>query len=182
MSRTGDGHAAGTPISPWIAAWAHLAAPGGSVLDLACGGGRHARWFASRGHPVLAVDRDPGIVALSDADRRIETRVADLEQGPWPTGGARFSCVVVTNYLHRPLFQSIVAAVAPGGILLYETFAVGHEKYGRPARPEFLLRAGELLDVVAGALRVVAFEDRLVDVPRPAMVQRICAVREAHSV
>lgn len=164
-----------TPPSDWIVRWGALIAPGASVLDVACGGGRHARWFASRGHPVTGVDRDPSIAGLMQSG--IDTVVADIEQGPWPFEGRAFGAVVVTNYLHRPLFPQLLAAVAPGGWLLYETFAIGNERFGRPSNPDFLLRTGELLEVVRGAMKVVAYEDVEAGPLRPAMVQRIAAVR-----
>ena len=106
----------------------------------------------------------------------ITARCADLESAPWPYAGRTFAGIIVTNYLHRPLFPQLLAALAPGGVLIYETFAAGNERYGRPANPDFLLRPGELLEVVRGRLTVVAYEDLLVSVPKPARVQRICAV------
>jgi len=146
------------------------------VLDVASGTGRHARWFASRGHPVDAVDRDAEALArLNDFDR-ITTFRADIENGPWPFERGRYASVVVANYLHRPLFPDLLAALAPGGVLIYETFAVGNERYGRPSNPAFLLKPGELLDVVRGRLRVIAYEDLEVTDPKPAAVQRICAL------
>ncbi|MEK6423256.1 MAG: class I SAM-dependent methyltransferase [Burkholderia gladioli] len=171
-------HAAGVP-SRWIAAWSHLVPPGGAVLDVAAGQGRHARWFAGRGHPVLALDRDPAALAALAGIGGVEPREADLEGAPWPLADtARFAAVVVTNYLHRPLLPRLVASVAPGGMLLYETFARGNETLGKPSNPAFLLTPGELLDAVRGALRVIAYEDGFTDEGRPAFVQRICAVRE----
>ncbi|WP_017923380.1 SAM-dependent methyltransferase, partial [Burkholderia glumae] len=136
-------------------------------------------WFASRGHPVLALDRHPAALATLGALGGVEARAADLEGQPWPLpAGARFSAVVVTNYLHRPLLPRLVEAVAPGGVLLYETFARGNETLGKPSNPAFLLAPGELLDAVRGELRTIAFEDGYLAAPRPAFVQRICAVRE----
>jgi SAM-dependent methyltransferase len=171
--------AAAAAPSRWIAAWSHLVEPGGTVLDVAAGQGRHARWFASRGHPVRALDRDPAALATLAALDGVEAHAADLEGAPWPLpAGVRFSAVVVTNYLHRPLLPRLVEAVAPGGVLLYETFARGNETLGKPSNPAFLLTPGELLDAVRGELRTIAFEDGYVDSPRPAFVQRICAVRE----
>jgi SAM-dependent methyltransferase len=173
------GHGCEEP-SPWVRRFAPHIPPGGFVLDLACGAGRHVRLLLSRGHRVLAVDRD--LSGLGDvADRsRLETVEVDLEDGrPWPFPGRLFDGVVVTNYLHRPLLPAIVAAVAPGGLLIYETFAAGHERFGRPRNPDFLLRPGELLDAVAGRLEVIAYEHRALRRPRPAMVQRIAARREA---
>ena len=147
------------------------------MLDLACGRGRHTRFLLGRGHQVFAVDRDvSGLDGLRDD--RLEVVEADLEAaGPVPWRDRRFAGVVVTNYLHRPLLDALVSAVAPSGALIYETFAVGNEVFGPPRRPEHLLRPGELLDAVSGDLRVVAYEDVVLADPRPAAVQRIAAVR-----
>lgn len=161
--------------SHWVQRWAPLAGPG-EVLDVACGSGRHARLFASLGHPVMAVDRDgaaldaahgPGIAVLE----------CDFEDGsPWPFEAERFSAIVVTNYLHRPLFRKLAASLAPGGLLIYETFAMGNERFGKPSNPNFLLAPGELLALAsANGLQVLAFEDGMVASPRPAMVQRLVA-------
>jgi SAM-dependent methyltransferase len=159
--------------SDWIVRWSHLVAPDGPVLDLACGRGRHLRWFAGRGHAVTGVDRDAD--ALAGLAGVGETLAADIEGGPWPLAGRQFAAVVVTNYLWRPLFPRIVEAVAPGGVLLHETFAQGNETVGKPSRPDFLLAPGELLRAYA-ALRIVAYEDGFLDAP-PRFVQRIAAVR-----
>ena len=159
--------------SPWVERWTHLAAPGGSVLDVACGFGRHMRWFASRGHPVTGVDRSEEAIAfLAGAGEAV---MADIENGPWPFAGRAFDAVLVTNYLWRPLLGTIVASVAPGGVLIYETFAAGNETVGKPSRPDFLLQPGELLKACKG-LRIVAYEDGFVEEP-PRFVQRIAAVR-----
>lgn len=166
-----------TAPSEWVARWADRIPAGGRVLDLACGTGRHARYFAARGHPVEAVDRDPAMLARLDGVPGISTRCADLEGGPWPYEGERFAGIVVSHYLHRPLFSRLLAALAPEGALIYETFAIGNERYGRPSNPAFLLKPGELLEVVRGRLQVVAYEDLTVTEPKPARVQRICAVR-----
>ncbi|WP_179402394.1 class I SAM-dependent methyltransferase [Burkholderia guangdongensis] len=180
-------HGALAEPSRWVARWAHLVAPGGAVLDVAAGGGRHARWFAARGHPVVALDRDPGALASLRAIPGVDAREADLEGAPWPLPAdaqgvqgvqdARFAAVIVTHYLHRPLWPHLIDALAPGGVLIYETFARGNETVGKPSNPAFLLAPGELLDAVRGRLRVVAFEDGFLAAPRDAFVQRICAVR-----
>lgn len=160
--------------SPWIARWTHLIAPGGSVLDVAAGSGRHTIWLAARGHPVTALDRDAA--ALAPLLGIAEVVVADIEAAPWPLPGRRFDAVVVANYLWRPLLPTLTASLAEGGVLLYETFAVGNETVGRPSRPDFLLTAGELLLAAAG-LRIVAYEDGFLSGPE-RFVQRLAAVRE----
>jgi SAM-dependent methyltransferase len=170
-----DPHADLEP-SAWIAKWIPMARPGGAVLDLACGSGRHARWLARLGFEVCAVDRDPG--AFPDPPEGVELLAADLEGAPWPCPGRRFDAIVVTNYLHRPLLPTLAASLEPGGLLLYETFARGNERFGKPSNPAFLLAPGELLEAVRGRLRVVAFEDLVVAEPRPAAIQRICARQE----
>jgi len=172
-------HADGAP-SAWIVRWAGLVRAGGRVLDLACGGGRHARHFAARGHPVVAVDRDPALIERLAGVAGVSARCADLEGGTWPYPGETFAAVAVTNYLHRPLAPRLVAALDPDGVLLYETFAAGNERYGRPSNPAFLLEPGELLEWVRGRLRVVAYENLRVEEPRAAVVERICAVGPAH--
>ncbi len=163
--------------SPWIARFAPLVPPGARVLDLACGKGRHARFFAARGQRVVAVDRDAGALAVLDGDARIETRVADLEAGPWPLAGERFDAIVVANYLHRPLFAHLLAALADDGVLLYETFARGNEAFGRPSNPAFLLAPGELLTLAAPALTVVAFEQGYLSTASGgAVIERLAAL------
>jgi SAM-dependent methyltransferase len=163
------------PPAPWIIQWAGLVAPQAAVLDLAAGGGRHALFFAERGHKVTAVDHDVSRLA---AHANIEPLKAGLEDGsPWPLGDRRFGAVVVTNYLHRPLMPHLLEAVAPGGVLLYQTFMVGNERFGKPSRPDFLLKDGELLELVRGKFSVIAYEARLISEPAMAMVQRIAARR-----
>jgi len=157
-----------------------LLASGGVVLDVACGSGRHARHFFALGHPVEAVDRDAvAIATLAQALPAITARVADLEAGPWPYAGQRFAGIVVTNYLHRPLFPVLRDSLAPGGVLIYETFMLGNERHGRPSNPAFLLQPGELLAAFGAGLSVVAFEQGEVAEPKPAVVQRICIVNTA---
>lgn len=166
------------PATPslWVQTWAPLIRQGGRVLDVACGNGRHAYWLAQRGYQVEAVDQDAALVEALQSKPGIHVRQQDLESGPWPYAEETFDGVVVTNYLHRPLFPVLISALRPRGVLIYETFAMGNERYGRPTRPEFLLMPGELLQTVRSKLRVIAYEDRFIDSPKPAMVQRICAV------
>jgi SAM-dependent methyltransferase len=155
--------------------WVGLIAAGAAVLDVAAGGGRHSRFFADRGHKVTVLDRDTSPLA-SHPD--VEIVQADLEDGsPWPLPGRTFGAVVVTNYLHRPLFPALLDALAPGGVLLYETFMEGNERFGRPSNPAFLLKDGELLDLARGRLSVTAYEARMISEPKMAMVQRIAARR-----
>jgi SAM-dependent methyltransferase len=167
-----DPHEVAEP-SAWVQRWAALIRPGGDVLDVACGSGRHARFLARLGFEVHAVDRDASL--LEDVPQGVEVLEADVEAGPWPYAGRRFDAIVVTNYLHRALLPTLVASLDPGGVLLYETFAQGNERFGKPSNPAFLLAPGELLDAVRGKLRVLAYEDLVVDTPRPAAIQRICA-------
>jgi len=165
------------PPSPWIVRFAPLVA--GDVLDVACGAGRHTRYFLSRGHRVTAIDRDlsrmadlrdRAELALHETDLETATGAASLPGGPY--GG-----VIVTNYLWRPLLPALIGAVAEGGVLLYETFAAGNAAFGKPSNPDFLLQPDELLEAVRGRLQVVAYEHGIINTPRRAVVQRICAVR-----
>jgi SAM-dependent methyltransferase len=156
--------------SAWVQRWAPLVTHG-KVLDLACGGGRHARFFLDRGLKITAIDREPqGIPGA----RFIQ---ADLEDGsPWPLPGERFEGIVVTNYLHRPLFPILAASLAPGGVLIYETFMLGNERFGKPSNPAFLLRPGELREAFKD-LTLKGFEEGEVAEPKPAMIQRLCAMQ-----
>ena len=164
-------HAIEAP-SAWVMQWAPLIARG-PVLDLACGTGRHARWLAARGLEVVAVDREPRSIAGARFVR------AELEGGrPWPFPGQRFAGIVIANYLHRPLYETLLTALAPHGVLIYETFMGGNERFGRPSNPAYLLRPGELLEAFA-SLQVLAFEQGCVLEPRPARVQRLCARRQS---
>jgi len=177
----------GTPAVPapslWVQRWAGDLQPGARVLDLACGSGRHLLWLAARGLRVTGVDRDAqalqGLADLQAPAGPAELLLADIESGPWPLAQRQFDAVVVTNYLWRPLLPKIVTSVAPAGLLIYETFGRGHEQFGRPSRPDFLLQPGELLQATQG-LRVLAYEDGYLDHP-PRLVQRICARREPGS-
>ena len=166
--------------SDWVRRWGHLIPdrPGSArVLDLACGYGRHSRWLMRQGHQVTALDRDAeALASLAELAPWVRTLRADLENGPWPLAGREFEAVVVTHYLWRPLWPDLLASLAPGGLLIYETFAHGQASVGRPARADFLLQPGELLRLCAD-LRVIGFEDGFL--PDPARyVQRIAAVRE----
>ena len=172
------------PASAWVQRWSHLVPGGGTVLDVACGHGRHARWFYKQKHPLALIDRAQAAIDFiaNELPRQdVEAIVADIENGPWPFAGRQFAGVVVTNYLWRPLLPTLVASVAPGGVLIYETFAVGNETIGKPSRADFLLQTGELLAVCNG-LRVIAFEDGFIagGAQTPSrFVQRIAAVNEA---
>ncbi len=165
--------------SAWVRRWTPLIRPKGTVLDVACGSGRHLRWLHSQGFAVTGVDRDAAAVeplpAVLGQNGRVV--VADIESGPWPLNGETFDAVVVTNYLWRPLLPTIIGSVAAGGVLIYETFTLGNEAFGKPSNPNFLLHPGELLWACA-ALQVVAYEDGLLADP-PRRVQRIAARRQA---
>ncbi|MBP8204910.1 MAG: class I SAM-dependent methyltransferase [Giesbergeria sp.] len=161
------------PPSDWVQRWSHLVPAGAVVLDVACGQGRHLRWFRALGHPVTGIDRD--VQAVQSASEVGEAILADIEGAPWSLAGRQFGAVVVTNYLWRPLLPTLIASVAEGGVLLYETFAHGNASVGRPARPDFLLQPGELIAACTG-LRVVAYENGYLHAPE-RFVQRIAAVR-----
>lgn len=166
----GTAHA-GATASDWVVRWAGALTPGSRVLDVACGSGRHLRWLTGRGLLLTGIDRD--VVAVEPLRAFAEIVIADLEAGQWPLAGRRFDAVLVTNYLWRPLLPSLIDAIEPGGLLIYETFALGQERHGRPTRPAFLLNPGELLRAASG-LHVLAYEDGLLEAPR-RRVQRLCA-------
>jgi SAM-dependent methyltransferase len=182
VTNDGERHVTHAP-SAWVRRWSHCVPAGARVLDVACGSGRHVRWFAQRGARVTGVDRDDAAFAALralqvGAGAAVELLQADLEAGPWPWPGRRFDAIVVTNYLWRPLLPTLAASVDEGGVLVCETYARGNETVGRPSNPDFLLMPGELLAVAAAAgLRTVAFEDGFLEGP-PRFVQRIVAVRE----
>ncbi len=163
--------------SAWVQRWTHLIAPGSTVLDVACGAGRHMRWLAAQGHHPQGVDRNADALALAQAFGPVTC--ADIENGPWPFAGQTFGAVIVTHYLWRLLLPTLVQSVAPGGVLIYETFAAGNESVGKPSRPDFLLQPGELLQATVG-LRTVAYEDGFESSP-DRFVQRIVTVRNGPS-
>lgn len=169
------------PPSKWVERWSHLVKPHGTVLDVACGHGRHAYYFHQQNYFVTLLDRaQEAIESIAIEAHACEKVVADIENGAWPLAGRQFDAVVVTNYLWRPLMATLLASLIPGGVLIYETFASGNETVGKPSRPDFLLQPGELLDVCK-RLRVIAYEDGFTDGPdgqSPRFVQRIAAVRE----
>ena len=167
-------------VSDWVLRWAHLVRPGSTVLDLACGAGRHARFFSARGNAVIACDRDRVALAGLSGVAGVSTTQADLEDGsPWPFESGRFDAVIVCNYLHRPLLPAIADALAPNGVLIYETFLLGNERYGKPSNPRFLLERNELLAAFSSRLVVVGFEQGRADRGKPALIQRLCALNSA---
>ena len=166
------------PPSPWVVRHLAQVPASGRILDLACGSGRHARWLAAQGRSVLAVDRNPSALAGLQGLPGVAVLATDLETDDWPLAGQRFAGVVVTNYLWRPRLADVCALLAPGGALIYETFMVGNEAYGKPSRAEFLLQPGELKAVAEqGGLQVLDFCEGYVDQPKPAMRQAVCALR-----
>lgn len=167
------------PPSPWVERFVPMIPATGRVLDLACGRGRHTRFLASRSCPVLAVDRDRQALAAVQGLPGVETLLADLEGESWPLAGQAFAGIVVTNYLWRPRLPDLLALLAPGGVLIYETFMLGNAAYGKPSNPDFLLRPGELRDLAkAAGWREIAFAEGLTATPKPAMRQAICAIRD----
>ena len=165
--------------SAWVRRFAPLVPEGAHVLDIAAGRGRHARFFAARNAHVIAVDRDAQALAALRGVSGVTTCVADLEGDEWPFAGDTFDAILVVNYLHRPLLPALLQCLAPDGVLIYETFAVGNERFGRPSNPAFLLREDELLALVRAELVTVAFEQGEIGGPRAAVVQRLAAVGAA---
>ena len=162
--------------SPWVTRFAALLPAHGRVLDLACGGGRHARWLAAQGWQVEAVDRDAAAIAALSAVSGVRARQVDLETPSWALAGERYDGIVVTNYLHRAHFSALLDCLLPAGVLIYETFMVGNERFGKPSSAAFLLQPQELLERVRGRCTVVAFEQGIVTTPRAAALQRLCAL------
>ena len=167
--------------SSWVLRWCREIEPTGRVLDLACGSGRHSRLLLQSGYRVLAADQDISGLADLQGQSNFESIQVDLENPPWPFEPKSFDGIIVTNYLFRPTLNLLMAALKPGGVLIYETFAQGNGEFGRPSNPDFLLQSGELLALVSESARVIAYEDIYLDVPRPALVQRICAVKNGGS-
>jgi SAM-dependent methyltransferase len=165
--------------SPWVLRWAHLIRPGGRILDVAAGHGRHARALSAMGFRVTAADVDT--TGLSDVSG-IEVLAVDLETGAWPFAADAFDVIVVANYLHRPHFPHLVRSLASGGVLIFETFGQGNEALGRPRNPDFLLAPGELLRAFDKDLQIVAYEHGEERAPRPAIRQRLCAIRRTAPV
>lgn len=163
--------------SAWLRRFSPIIPKTGLVLDLACGSGRHSLYLAQAGHQVLAVDRD--VSALSTLRvPAVEIKTLDLEGGVWPLGGREFAGIVVSNYLYRPYLDLLPRMLSDGGVLIYETFALGNAEFGKPSNPNFLLNPGELLALAARhGLKVLAYEDIYVNLPKQAMIQRICAVK-----
>ncbi|TCV90767.1 tellurite resistance protein TehB [Sulfurirhabdus autotrophica] len=167
------------PPSEWVVRWVPQIAPGSRVLDLAAGSGRHTLFLAEAGLEVCAVDKDISALTELNGLDAVSVLEYDLEQGVWSFEPGEFAGIVVTNYLHRPLFPNLLEALAEEGVLIYETFAVGNEVYGKPSNPDFLLQPGELLQVFGDRLRILGFEEKIVNLPKPAKVQRICGVLTA---
>ncbi|MBU1209819.1 MAG: class I SAM-dependent methyltransferase [Alphaproteobacteria bacterium] len=173
-----------SPPSPWVIRFLAAVRPGGRILDVACGSGRHTLAAASLGFAVTGIDRDISM-ARQQAEAcgglpAVDLVEADLESGaPWPFAPASFDAVVVANYLWRPILPDIVATLATSGVLIYETFAIGNERFGRPSNPDFLLRPGELLEAVAGRLVPIAYEHLRLQGP-DRIVQRLCALGPDH--
>ncbi|TRW89631.1 class I SAM-dependent methyltransferase [Candidatus Methylobacter oryzae] len=164
--------------SPWIVKYAPLIPKGGRVLDLACGNGRHAMWLAKQGYRVDAIDRDvQALSGLAGMDN-VNVLIADLETGDWPRSEQTYDGLVVSRYLFRPLLRTLADLLNPGGVLIYETFMAGNERYGKPGNPDFLLLPDELFEVYSPLLNIHAFEQGEQQTPRPALMQRICAIKD----
>lgn len=174
-------HSAMGQPSPWVLRFSALIPPGGRVLDLACGKGRHVRYLAGLGHPVVAVDRDAAALEGLEGENGVSTLAADLEASAWPLKGQVFDAVIVTNYLYRPRFNDVLALLVSGGVLIYETFMIGNERLGRPRSPDFLLQPRELLDRLGPEFGIVAFEQGEQGDPPTQVIQRVCAIKDAGS-
>jgi SAM-dependent methyltransferase len=165
--------------SPWIVKYAPLIRKKGRVLDLACGSGRHAIWLAQQGYQVDAVDRDAQALSIMADIDNIDVFIVDLEASDWLHLGQRYDGLIVSRYLYRPLLPALAEILNPGGVLIYETFMVGNERYGKPSNPDFLLLPNELLEIYSPLLNIIDFEQGEVKTPRPAVMQRICAQKSS---
>ena len=165
--------------SPWIVKYTPLIRKEGSVLDLACGNGRHAIWLAKQGYQVDAIDRDAQVVSNMAGMDNINVFIVDLEASDWPHSDQRYDGIIVSRYLYRPLLQTLAAILNPGGVLIYETFMAGNEHYGKPSNPDFLLLPNELLEIYSPLLSIIAFEQGEETTPKPAVMQRICAKKNS---
>jgi len=165
--------------SPWIVKHAPLIRNNGRVLDLACGSGRHAIWLAKQGYRVDALDRDAKALANMEGMDNINVLNVDIEAGDWPGSGQQYDGIIVSRYLYRPLLSRLDKMLKPDGILIYETFMIGNERYGKPSNPDFLLLPNELLETYSPLLSIIAFEQGDVELPRPAVMQRICAKKNS---
>lgn len=163
--------------SAWIVKYAPLINKKGRVLDLACGNGRHAMWFAKYDFHVDAMDCDDQVTSNMVGINNINVIVVDVEASDWPQSDQRYDGLVVSRYLYRPLLQTLATMLNPGGVLIYETFMVGNERYGKPSNPDFLLRPNELFEVYSPLLSIVSFEQGEEEMPRPVVMQRICAIK-----
>ena len=171
-------HDAQLNASPWVRRFASHIPKEGLVLDLACGAGRHATFLADMGYSVFAIDQDIALIKQNKSPL-ITSKAFNLELEEWPLEDHEFSGIVVTNYLYRPHWDRLAPMLANGGVLIYETFALGNAQFGKPSNPNFLLKTGELLALAARhGLKVIAYEDIYIDEPKPAMVQRLCALKE----
>lgn len=148
------------------------------MLDLACGNGRHAIWLAKQGYQVDAVDRNEQAVVDMLGIESINVSITDLETGDWPLTAHRYDRIVVSRYLHRPLLSKLAKMLNNGGVLIYETFMIGSERYGKPSNPNYLLLRDELLTTYSPLLKIYAFEQGEFSEPNPAVIQRICAINE----
>lgn len=163
--------------SPWIVKYAPLINKKGRVLDLACGNGRHAMWFAKHDFYVDAMDCDAQVVSNMEGINNINVMIVDVEASNWPQSDQRYDGLVVSRYLYRPLLQTLATMLNPGGVLIYETYMVGNERYGKPSNPDFLLRQNELFEAYSPLLNIVSFEQGEEEMPRPVVMQRICAIK-----